>query len=131
MVFDGDLHARVNSPAADRLADSDRILPSSFESAGEFAVIGRSEFRVETLRRRTDAARTGLNFYAQVVSPFLEVFEIGLGVAFINVEIGEEDRVNVEFCGVIEQLRRFPSHRADREVIESEFETAAFGALRE
>src|SRR5215475_9423717 len=90
----------------------------------------RSEFRVETLRRRTDAARAGLNFYTQVVSPLLEVFEIGVAVAFINVEIGEEDRVNFEFCGVIEELRRFPAHRADREVVESEFEGAAFGALR-
>src|SRR5262245_57451632 len=42
VVFDGDLHARVNGPAADRLADADRILPSSFESSGEFAVIGRA-----------------------------------------------------------------------------------------
>jgi len=91
----------------------------------------RSEFCIETLRRRTDAARAGLNFDAQVVSPFLEVFEIDVAVAFINVEIGEKDRVNFEFCGVIEQLGRFSAHRADREVVESEFETAAFGALRE
>src|SRR5262245_15115239 len=90
----------------------------------------RSEFFVETLRRRTDAARTGLNFHTQVVSPLLEVFEMGVAVTFINVEIGEEDRVNFEFCGVVEQLRRFPAHRADREVVESEFETAALCALR-
>src|SRR5262249_4411220 len=91
----------------------------------------RSEFRVETLSRRTDAARTGLNFYTEVVGPLLEVFEIGVAVAFINVEIGEEDRVNFEFCGVIDQLRLFPAHRAVREVVESESETAALCALRE
>src|SRR5262245_41743445 len=90
----------------------------------------RSEFRVETLRRRTDASRTGLNFYAQIISFLPDIFEIGVAVALINVEIGEEDRVNFEFCGVIEQLRRFPAHRADREVVESEFETAALCALR-
>src|SRR5262245_49751566 len=90
----------------------------------------RSEFRVETLRRRTDASRTSLNFYAQIIGFLPDLFEIGVAVAFINVEIGEEDRVNFEFCGVIEQLRRFPAHRADREVVESEFETAALCALR-
>src|SRR5215471_8170312 len=90
----------------------------------------RSEFRVETLRRRTDAPRAGLNFYAQVIGFLPDLFEIGVAVAFINIEIGEEYRVNFEFCGVIEQLRRFPAHRADREVVESELETAAFGRLR-
>src|SRR5215510_461376 len=89
----------------------------------------RAEFCVETLRRRTDAARADLNFYAQVIGFLSELFEIGVAVAFINVEIGEEDRVNFEFCGVIEQLRRFPAHRADREVVESEFEAEALCAL--
>jgi hypothetical protein len=48
-------------------------------------LFSRAEFRVETLRRRTDAARARLNFHTQVVSPFLEIFEIGVAVAFINV----------------------------------------------
>src|SRR4029434_7808346 len=90
----------------------------------------RAEFRVETLRRRTDAACADLNFYAQVIGFLPDLFEIGVAMALINVEIGEEGRVNFEFCGVIEQLRRSPAHRADREVVESEFEAAALCALR-
>src|SRR5207302_9111592 len=76
----------------------------------------------EELRSRANAPGPGMDLDAQPVRFGFYLLEMFFLEALVCIEIGDQDRVQLERRGIIEQGRRFPVHCADREVIETELE---------
>src|SRR5689334_24166719 len=60
-----------------------------------------------------------------------EVLQITVLEILQRVEVSDEERIRLEFDGVIDELRRLPTQRAHRKVVETQFDVPARCALRE
>ena len=54
--------------------------------------------------------------------PFPQVPQIFLVELFERIEVGNKERIRLEFRGVINQSRRLPTQGAHGEVVEAEFD---------
>src|SRR6266542_6000244 len=90
---------------------------------------GSPSFWVIGCRPGADAAHTGVDRDPQALGMLPDLFQMGRIEAFIIVEAGDLDGIELQAGGVVEELDRLPFQGADRVRVEPELD-AALGRSR-
>ena len=63
-----------------------------------------------------------MNLDAKTAGLCFDFLEVGITVAFVNVEVRKENDIDFQLRRVVQQLRRFPAQGSNREVVEPQLD---------
>ena len=126
---DAALGLAVVGPAEDHAEDrrAERLRDANARSQ---MLVGRAPVFFEAHGSRADAPRSGVDFDLQPFRFGPHVAQVAVVERLVSVEVGDEDAVEFERRGVVEKLRRFPAHRAHREIVHAKLDPRSGGGAQ-
>jgi hypothetical protein len=154
MIFNADLHVRIFGLAPHGFEDLDGLLDVPIDAAVTISVSPAAEIAprhrasespgctdqeagvifglapllpIVRVRGGADASRTGLKLNPRTFGLGPDFSQVALVQALVNVEVGQQKRIDLQPRGILDQSRRLPAEGPDREVVKAQPESLCSG----